>query len=101
MRCYFHLAGPETELLDEQGVEVGSVEEARAEALKAIAELRREDASLQEDWNGWSLRIVSEGGEVLSTIRLNAISYPVAGRHRQPVRHSSRDNGDTIGTDTE
>ena len=79
MRCYFNLIGPTGELLDDEGVEVASVEEARAEALKAIAELRREDAGVQADWNGWQLRIVSEAGDLLSIVRLNAIVHPTGG----------------------
>jgi hypothetical protein len=79
MRCFFHLRGNGSEILDEDGVEVGSVEEARTEALKAIGEMRREDPCLQHHWNGWRLTIVSDGGQVVSMIPLNLIAYPMTG----------------------
>lgn len=80
MRCFFHLSnGAAEELLDDEGAEVADVAEARSEALKAIAELRREAPGIQSDWNGWQLRIVSETGDVLSTIRLNTVAYPLGG----------------------
>ncbi len=81
MRCFFHLTNGEEELLDQEGIEVRSVDDARTEALRAIDELRRETHYLQEDWNGWTLRIVDEGGMVHSTIPLNTITFPVAGQH--------------------
>ncbi|MGA0595186.1 DUF6894 family protein [Enterovirga sp. CN4-39] len=81
MRCYFHLYGNGEEILDEGGVEVASADEARAEALKAVAELRGEDASVQADWNGWYLQIVAEGGQVLSTVPLNSIVHSAGGQH--------------------
>ena len=80
MRCFFHLVGPEgASIPDAGGVEVASLEEARTEAMKGIAELRREEPALQQDWNGWTLWIVDESGELLSKIQLNAVSHPIAG----------------------
>ena len=93
MRCYFHLIGSVGELPDEEGVEVNSVEEARTEALKAIVDLRREDAGIQADWNGWKLIIVGEAGEVLSTVRLNVIDYPVGG-WREAVSDTAHNDAD-------
>jgi hypothetical protein len=81
LRCYFHLTGPDEELLDDVGIEVASVEEARTEALKAVAELRREQPELQRDWNGWQLKIVGDEGEVLSVVRLTGV-----GLHRPAQR---------------
>ncbi len=71
MRCFFHLVGPADELLtDDTGVEVASADDARAEALKAIDEIRREDPNETSSWFGWNLEIVDEAGEVISTIPL-------------------------------
>jgi hypothetical protein len=91
MRCYFHLANGHDELLDETGANVATLEEARTAALKAIDELRREDPSLQRDWNGWELRIVDEAGRVLSVMRVNTIVYPVSGQ-RETVTPSRDDH---------
>lgn len=74
MRCYFHLFGPDEVLLDDEGVEVASIEEARTEALKARAELLREAPLHQREWNGWCLNIANEAGEILSTIPLSLIA---------------------------
>ena len=82
MRCYFHLQSQFEEILDEVGIEVGSQDEARSEALKAIAELRWESGGLQQNWNGWRLLIVNGTGELLSAIRLNTISHPIGS---QPI----------------
>ena len=75
MRCFFHLLGPQgTTLLDEVGVDVSSLEEARTEALTAMAELRSEDSSSSNDWTGWSLRLVDDSDSVLADLPLSLIS---------------------------
>jgi hypothetical protein len=70
VRCYFHIVGGSDDFLDESGVEVDSLEEARAEALMVIDELRRHDRSIVEHWGGRSMRIVDEVGRLLSVIPL-------------------------------
>ncbi len=90
MRCYFHLRCGDEEILDEVGIEAVSIDEARAEALKAAAELRRENAALQNQWNGWQLQIVNEAGDVLSVIALNAIMHPIGGQPMTPSRDEDR-----------
>jgi len=70
MKCFFHLVSARDEILDEAGIEVASVEEARTEALRAIDELRREDRALSNDWYGWTLRVVDSDGRVLSSMPL-------------------------------
>ena len=74
MRCFFHLLGPEgAELLDEVGVEVSSLDDARTEALKAMAELRAESPGSLGEWNGWVLRIVDDRNSTLADLSLSMI----------------------------
>jgi hypothetical protein len=91
VRCYLHLIGQDQDLLDQVGVETSSQEEARAEALTAIAEMLREEPSLQRDWNGWSLRIVDETGRCLSTIPLNMFSHQLG--RQNLIGRAAEDNG--------
>ena len=71
MRCYFHLVNDDETLLDDTGVEVADLETAKAEALKAISELRQEVDEEIEDWSGWRLDIVCSEGNVLFSMPLN------------------------------
>ena len=57
MRCYFHLVNCHETILDDTGIEVSDLEVAKAEARKAIAELRQEDDETGEDWSGWRLHL--------------------------------------------
>jgi hypothetical protein len=71
MKCFFHLASGTDELLDAIGVAVADVDEARTEALDALAELRREEPDSDRDWSGWELRAVDGSGTPLFTIPLS------------------------------
>jgi hypothetical protein len=46
MRCYFHLVHDHDELIDDEGVEVSDFENAKAQAMMAVAELQREASCL-------------------------------------------------------
>jgi hypothetical protein len=70
MRCYFHLVNGREIILDDTGVEVPDLETAKAEAQKAIGELRQEYDGAIENWAGWRLDIVGPEGTLLS-------SYPL------------------------
>ena len=52
MRCFFHLVNGHDTLLDDTGVEVPSLEVAKAHARKAIGELQQEDDGAAADWRG-------------------------------------------------
>lgn len=71
MKCFFHLSSGPDEVLDEIGVDVAHVDEARAEALEALAELRREEPNHFRDWTGWELRAVNQSGTPLFTVPLS------------------------------
>ena len=70
MRVFFHLIHAKT-IPDDQGVEVSDLDEAKAEALNAIRELRAKDAAAR-DWAGWKLEASDERGSLLFSLRLDA-----------------------------
>ena len=43
MKCYFNLVNGSERIADQEGIEVRDIEQAHAQAVKAIAELREED----------------------------------------------------------
>ncbi len=69
MRCYFHVRGPDVEHLDANGVEVSDVNDAVAQAIEVVQELR-DGSEHSERWDGWLLVISDDRGAVLSTIAL-------------------------------
>ncbi|HEX2137623.1 MAG TPA: hypothetical protein VHG30_17295 [Microvirga sp.] len=71
MRLYFHLQDATRTVFDRKGVEVADLEEARAQAIQAIEELRQEDASVARDWSGWTLTVADESGAVLFSLDLS------------------------------
>ena len=70
MRCYFHLVSCHDVIVDDTGVEVAGLENAEAEARKAIQELCQEDEEADETWAGWQLNIADASGRVLLSIAL-------------------------------
>ena len=71
MRCFFNLVNCHETILDDIGIEVSDLEMAKAEARKAIAELRQEDHETGENWSGWRLDIVCPEGNLLHSLNLN------------------------------
>jgi hypothetical protein len=71
MRCYFHLVNDHEEILDETGLVISSLEDAKHHALVAICELRRDASEVSEEWDGWRLEIVCSQGRLLHSLRLN------------------------------
>jgi len=81
MRFYFNLVDGSEVILDKSGVEVPSQEEARVEAVKAIRELREEDATT--DWDAWTLEIADGSGRVFFSLPLESLERPLRGRPPQ------------------
>ena len=71
MRCFFHLVNGREAILDEAGIEVADLETAKAEASRAIRELRRESGGAWDEWSGWRLDIVCPEGSLLYSIGLD------------------------------
>jgi hypothetical protein len=70
MRYYFHLVNHYEEILDTEGIEVSNLEDAKAQALIAIHELRRDLNEEIEGWSIWHLNIVTVDGILLHSIPL-------------------------------
>jgi hypothetical protein len=72
-RYFFNLTDGETMIRDEEGVEASSVRAAVVSALEAVEELRAQDLSSSDEWQGWRLEIVDASGQALQTIPLDAL----------------------------
>ena len=72
MHCYFHARNATAHIADDEGIEVANLDQARAEALAALRELRNEDGAAQVPWQKWSLEVTDSAGAVLLSIRLDA-----------------------------
>jgi hypothetical protein len=75
MRCFFHLVNGLDTLLDDTGVEVPSLDVAKAHARKAIGELQQEDDGAAAHWRGWRLDIVCPKGSLLHSLPLQAVLH--------------------------
>lgn len=78
-RYFFHLTDDRQTLTDDTGIEVRSISDARAQALKAIDELRAEDDLATEDWEGWRLEVADQFGTIvfaITLVDLSVVSYP-------------------------
>lgn len=75
MRCYFNLVDGYEKILDQDGIEVTDLEQARIQAMRAIEELLEEDDALAEDWGNWTLEVTDEAGAILFSIPLNGILH--------------------------
>ena len=82
-RYFFHLTNDHEILTDDTGIEVSTIREAKEQALKAIEELRQEDGSTDDDWDGWRLEVTDPFGTVVFAITLTDAdieSYPMPQR---------------------
>lgn len=70
MRCYFNLISDNETMLDDEGIEVSDLDQAWAQALKAISELREETEGEFIEWDQWKLEATDSAGKVLFSIKL-------------------------------
>jgi hypothetical protein len=73
MRCHFDLADAHQTFIDDEGVEVADVDEARTLARDAIREAIQEGALTTADCPGRRLEARDASGAVLFAIRLDAL----------------------------
>jgi len=72
MRCYFNLVSSHQSIVDEEGVEVADLGEARTIVLKVAAEMVQEGKAVIADWQGWRLEAADSSGATRFAIRLDA-----------------------------
>jgi hypothetical protein len=75
MRCYFNLVNGSEKIIDQDGIEVKNIEQARVQALKAIEELREEEDASESEWANWSLEVTDSAGTVFFSINLGGVLH--------------------------
>jgi hypothetical protein len=73
-RYYFNLTDGEIMIRDEEGIETASIQAAVLSAMEAVEELRAQDPSYSDEWQGWRLEIVDTSGRAVQMIPLDARS---------------------------
>ena len=73
-RYYFNLTDGDVIIRDEEGVEASSIQAAVMSAVEAVEELRAQDLSNSDEWQGWRLEIVDASGQAVQAIPLDALS---------------------------
>jgi hypothetical protein len=78
MHCYFNLVSSHKTILDEEGIEVADIDEARSFAREAVAEMARDGVAEIAHWRGWEIETRDASGAVLFTIGFDALLPPEA-----------------------
>jgi hypothetical protein len=73
-RYYFNLTDGETMIRDEEGIEAASIQGAVISAMEAVEELRAQDPSSSDEWQGWWLEVVDASGRAVQAIPLDVLS---------------------------
>jgi hypothetical protein len=73
-RYFFNLTDGETMIRDEEGIEASSIQAAVISAMEVVEELRAQDPSNSDEWQGWRLEIVDASGQAVQSIPLDALS---------------------------
>jgi hypothetical protein len=73
-RYFFNLTDGETMIRDEDGIEASCIRAAVVSAMEAVEELRAQDPSNSDEWQGWRLEIVDTSGRAIQAIPLDALS---------------------------
>ena len=73
MRCYFNLVSSDQTVIDDEGLEVTDMEEARTFAREAVTEMFRESVMDIARWRGWALEARDASGTVLFTVGFDAV----------------------------
>ena len=79
MRCYFNLVRSHHTIIDEEGLEVADVEEARTFAREAAAEMVQDGVAEIAHWRGWQMEARDASGTVLFTMGFEALFPAAAG----------------------
>jgi hypothetical protein len=68
MRLYFHLVDATKSMWDDVGVEVGAEQGLDELVADTVGEIRSESGDT--DWEGWSLQVADDQGQILFVIPL-------------------------------
>jgi len=66
-RYFFHAYGPDRDMPDQEGLELGNDEAARRIALQTIRDMMGKE-SRPQDWSEWRIEIVDETGRRIAII---------------------------------
>lgn len=80
MRCFFHLIGEKEAIIDDDGVIVDDLEQARREAIRSITELLEDSIESGADWSGWRIDICDQSGRSYAVVYFDAFRTPEAAR---------------------
>ena len=72
MRLFFHLVDGGDTIQDLEGIEVTNLEQARTEALRALAEMRQEEPPAPQAWSGWTLKVTDGSERVVLSLDLDS-----------------------------
>ena len=75
MRVYFNLADGANSITDPDGLEVLNLDQAYTEAEQVIAEIFREDPTLEAGAAGWRLDAADSSGAVLFSINFDSVIH--------------------------
>src|SRR5215203_4707291 len=73
MHCYFNLVSSHHTIIDNEGLEVADVEEARTFAREAVAEMVQDGIAEIAHWRGWEMAARDGAGTVLFTMGFDAL----------------------------
>src|SRR6476469_4157550 len=97
MHCYFNLVSSHKTILDGEGIEVADINEARAFAREAVAEMVQDGVADCRDraLAGWEIETRDASGAVLFTIGFDALLPPEArgAEVQAPVAVSLEEDG--------
>ena len=74
MHCYFNLVSSHHTIIDDEGLEVADVEEARTFAREAVAEMVQGGIAEIAHWRGWEMEARDASGTVLFTVGFETVS---------------------------
>src|SRR3954466_7032878 len=73
MRYYFNLVSSHHTIIDNEGLEVADVDEARTFAREAVAEMVQDGVAEIARWRGWQMEARDALGTVLFTVGFDAL----------------------------
>ena len=73
MRCYFNLVSSHESILDQEGIEVADLDQARSVARAAAQEMIRTGEAHISDWRGWRMEVADHSGAALFTLDLGQL----------------------------